>query len=192
VPKTWEDLLKPEWRGRKLAADIRPSEIAALVPAWGLEKTLDFARKVAAQQPVWTRGASRTLASVIAGEIPIMIGPNFGSVKKIQAKDRTGALQYVTLEPVPLRFGNAQAVLATSQHRHAALLWMEWLLSAEAQKITDETQFSSAVYVPGSLVEQELRGKKLSVVNWEHHQYMEQWIARVVEGYGFPKAEDQR
>ena len=192
VPSTWEDLLGAEWKGRKIAADIRPSEIAALVPAWGLEKTLDFARKIAAQQPIWVRGASRTLTSIMTGEIPLMIGPNFNSVKKIQLKDRTGQLQYVSLQPVPVRFGNAQAILSASRHRHAALLWMEWLLGPEAQKINDETQFNSSVYVSGSLVERELRGKKLSVVDWEHHASMEQWIAKVVEAYGFPKAEGQK
>ena len=67
VPKTWEDILTPAFKGRKFAAEIRPLEIAALVPAWGLEKTLDFARKLAAQEPIWTGGASRTLAAVGAG-----------------------------------------------------------------------------------------------------------------------------
>ncbi|MGH7848398.1 MAG: ABC transporter substrate-binding protein [Candidatus Binatia bacterium] len=192
VPKTWEDLLQPQWKGRKIAVDIRPSEIAALVPAWGLEKTVEFARRIAAHQPVWVRGASRTLTSIIAGEIPMMASPNFGSVKKMQVKDRTGLLQYSSLEPVPVRFGNLQGILSSSQRRHAALLWIEWLLSPEAQKIIDDIQFSSSLYVADSLVERELRGKKLSVVDWEHHQSMEKWISKVVEAYGFPKAEAQR
>src|SRR6266496_56642 len=34
APRTWEDLLKAEFKGRKFAADIRPTEIAGLVPAW--------------------------------------------------------------------------------------------------------------------------------------------------------------
>ena len=45
VPSKWEDFLKPEFKGRKFAADIRPSSVAALVPVWGLEATLDFARR---------------------------------------------------------------------------------------------------------------------------------------------------
>ncbi len=47
APDTWEDYLKPDFKGRKIMADIRPTEIAALVPAWGLEKTLDYARRLA-------------------------------------------------------------------------------------------------------------------------------------------------
>src|SRR5262245_24479742 len=34
VPSTWEDFLKPEFKGQKFVADIRPTEIASLVPAW--------------------------------------------------------------------------------------------------------------------------------------------------------------
>jgi hypothetical protein len=103
VPTTWEDLLRPELKGRKFALDIRPKDVAALVPAWGLKKTLDFARKLAAQQPIWVRG-SRALTSMVAGEIPMVVGPNFASVKQLQLKDRTGVLKYVSIEPVPLRF----------------------------------------------------------------------------------------
>jgi ABC-type Fe3+ transport system substrate-binding protein len=193
LPKFWDDILKPEFKGKKFAADIRPTEIAALVPAWGLEKTLDFARKVAAQEPIWVRGGSRTITAIIAGEIPMMIGPNFHTTKRAQGKDVTGNLQYVALEPVPLRLSLEEAVQAGAQNPNAALLWLEWMASPEAQKLADEHEpSSSSLHVRGGAVEQELRGKKLSVVNWDHHQQMEQWQAKVVEAYGFPKAETKK
>jgi iron(III) transport system substrate-binding protein len=193
VPRTWEDLLKPEFKGRKFAADIRPTEIAGLVPAWGLEKTIDYARKVAAQQPIWVRGGSRTLTSMVAGEIPMMIGPNYTAVKRTQTKDAAGVLQYVTLEPVPVRLTVAEGIHVASQHPNAALLWLEWMASPEAQKLADEHEpLASSVYVRGGAVEQELKGKKLSVVSWEHHQNMEKWQAQVFEAYGFPKEEAKR
>ena len=193
LPKFWDDILKPEFKGKKFAADIRPTEIAALVPAWGLEKTLDFARKVAAQEPIWVRGGSRTITAIIAGEIPMMIGPNFHTTKRAQGKDVTGNLQYVALEPVPLRLSLEEAVQAGAQNPNAALLWLEWMASPEAQKLADEHEpSSSSLHVRGGAVEQELRGKKLSVVSWEDHQQMEQWQAKVVEAYGFPKAETKK
>jgi hypothetical protein len=193
VPKLWEDILKPEFKGKKFAADIRPTEVAALVPAWGLEKTLEFARKVAAQEPIWVRGGSRTITAIMAGEIPMMIGPNFHTTRRAQRKDVTGNLQYVALEPVPLRLSLEEAVQAGAAHPNAALLWLEWMASPEAQKLADEHEpSSSSVYVLGGDVEQALRGKKLSVVSWEHHQQMDQWQAKVVEAYGFPKAESRR
>ena len=33
LPKTWEDFLKPELKGKKFAADIDATAVAALVPA---------------------------------------------------------------------------------------------------------------------------------------------------------------
>jgi ABC-type Fe3+ transport system substrate-binding protein len=193
APRTWEDLLKAEFKGRKFAADIRPTEIAGLVPAWGLEKTLGYARKVAAQQPIWVRGGSRTLTSIVAGEIPMMIGPNYTAVKRAQAKDPVGVLQYVALEPVPVRLTVAEGIHAVSQHPNAALLWLEWMASPEAQKLADEYEpLASSVYVRGGAVGQQLKGKKLSVVSWEFHQNMEKWQAQVFEAYGFPKEEGKK
>jgi ABC-type Fe3+ transport system substrate-binding protein len=193
APRTWEDLLKAEFKGRKFAADIRPTEIAGLVPAWGLEKTLGYARKVAAQQPIWVRGGSRTLTSIVAGEIPMMIGPNYTAVKRAQAKDPVGVLQYVALEPVPVRLTVAEGIHAVSQHPNAALLWLEWMASPEAQRLADEYEpLASSVYVRGGAVGQQLKGKKLSVVSWEFHQNMEKWQAQVFEAYGFPKEEGKK
>jgi ABC-type Fe3+ transport system substrate-binding protein len=190
VPKSWEDLLKPEFKGRKFAMDIRPTHIAVLVPSWGLERTLDFTRKMAAQQPIWVRGSTRTFPSILTGEVLMMVGPSFHTVKGAQAKDRAGVLQYVNLEPVPLRLAVQQAILNTSPNPYAALLWLEWLATPEAQKIADEYEpLASSVYAQGSAVEKELRGKKLSVLGWNDYGMMEQWQKKVVEAAGFPKPE---
>jgi iron(III) transport system substrate-binding protein len=193
LPKTWDDLLKPEFKGRKFAADIRPQELSALVPAWGLEKTVDYARKLGQQQPIWVRGGSRTLTAIVAGEIPMMLGPNVHTVKRAQSKDRAGILQYLVLEPVPLILSEQEAILATAQHPYAALLWLEWLASPEGQKFLDQYEpFASSIYVKGGAVEQELRGKKLSNLSWEHQQFASEWEAKIVEAYGFPKVEPQK
>ena len=192
LPAAWDDLLRPEFKGRKFAADIRPQEIAGLVPAWGVEKTLDFARKLAQQQPIWVRGSTRAMTAIIAGEIPMMIGPNFNSIKRIQAKDKTGLLQYVILEPVPLRPAEIEGIQANSESPYSALLWFEWMASPEAQKLVDDFEpFASSYYSAGGQVEQTLRGKKLSVVDWEQNQQMEAWQAEIVKAYGFPKVESK-
>jgi iron(III) transport system substrate-binding protein len=193
APKVWEDLLKPEFKGRKFSLDIRPGGLSPLVPTWGLEKTLDFARGLASQQPIWVRGDPRALTGMLAGEIPMMVGANFHDLKRAQKKDTMGVLQYVILEPVPFRLALAQSILATTQNRHAGLLWFDWLASPEAQKIADEGEpMASVVYVRGSAVEQELRGKKLSVVPWDSYKNLQPWSAKIFEAYGFPKAEKAR
>jgi len=192
VPKVWEDLLKPEFKGRKIALDIRPG-LAALVPAWGLERTVEFARKLASQEPIWVRGDPRAITGMLAGEIPMMVAANFHDVKRAQKKDPLGVLQYAIVEPVPFRLALAQSILTTARHPYAGLLWFEWLATVEAQKIADEYEpMASAVYVRGSAVEQELRGKKLSAVPWESYQNLQPWSAKIFEAYGFPNADAQR
>ena len=188
VPKTWEDILRPEFKGRKFAVDLRPQELAALVPGWGLEKTLDFSRKLAAQQPIWVRGGTRTLVAMAAGEFPLFFGVNYDSVKRYQHKDPSGTLQYAILEPVPVRVTSEHAILAKCKNPHAALLWLEFIASEEAQRLIDEHEpLAGSVYVRGSIAEQALRGKQLSVVSWEQERGMEEWLPKMFEAFGFPK-----
>ncbi len=190
VPKSWEDVLKPEWKGRKFAIDVNPLEVAALVPAWGLEKTLEYAHKIAAQQPAWIQGSSaRVLTTVGAGENPAYFGPNYGGVKGYQQKDPLGVLQFVVLEPVPVRITIEQGILATARNPYAALLWLEFMASTEAQKLIDQHEpLVASVYSKDSAAEQALRGKKLSVLSWDNNDKVDQWMGKIVEAYGFPKA----
>jgi spermidine/putrescine-binding protein len=189
APHTWEGLLEPQFKGRKLLVDIRPTEVAALVPAWGLEKTLEFARKLGAQQPIWARG-SATLLAVAAGEYPIFVGPNFTSIMRMMKKDTTGKLTYKLLEPVPTRLSDSNGILATAEHPYAALLWIDFLTSPEGQKIIDDHEpYGASVFTSGSTQQSVTQGKKLSIVDWDHFTKMREYQAKIVEAYGFPKAE---
>jgi len=190
VPEVWEDFLKPEFKGQKFVADIRPTEIAALVPAWGLEKTIDFARRLGAQQPVWVRGGSRILSAITLGEYALFIGPNYHTVKRAQAKDPTATIDFKLVEPIPTRLSDAAAVLTTAANPNAGLLWLEFLCSPKGQKIAEDLEpFAASIFIPGFAQEQATRGKKLSVVDWNHFAKMPEYQNKVVEAYGFPKAE---
>jgi iron(III) transport system substrate-binding protein len=191
VPDKWVDFLKPEFKGKKFMADFRPYAIAALVPAWGLEKTLDFSRKLAAQQPQWVRGATRPMTAVVSGESLLFFGPNSSSVKRAQAKDPTGTLGLKIVEPVPVRLvSRADGILRDAEHPHAALLWLEFQASPEGQKIIDEfAPYQASVFTRGSVTEQEVRGKELSAVDWNHFTKTQEYQAKITEALGFPKAE---
>ncbi len=189
VPTTWEGFLKPEFKGRKFVVDVRPLSVANLVPAWGLEKTLDFARKIAEQKPVWVRG-SRTLASMALGEYSLFMGLNVSSVLEAQAKDLNKSLELQFLEPVPVRFGAADGVFSIAVHPHAALLWMEFQVSTEGQEILDKYgPADGSVYVAGSQLHTMIRGRPLSSLTWDLQKNLDQWVKRIVEAYGFPSAE---
>jgi hypothetical protein len=190
VPAKWEDFLKPEFKGRKFCADIRPSILSALVPTWGLEKVLDFARKIAAQEPVWVRGNAGTMPTIAAGETALFMGPNFGPVVVHQSKAAGADLGYRVIEPVPARLGEGNTVLASSEHPYSALLWLEFLVSAEAQRTIDKYEPGEAsLFLPGSIQADAIRGKKLSLVQWDAFQNIEVWQKELLKAYGFPRVE---
>jgi len=188
VPKTWEDFLKPEFKGRKFVVDIRPQEVANLVPAWGLEKTLQFARGIAAQNPIWIRGHSRTLAAIVAGEYPMLLGANLNATRRAMGKDKTKALDFKVVEPVPIRIGNHESVFANAASPYAGLLWLEFVASPEAQSLIN-SDHSGSVFVSGTTPYQLTQGKKVTLIAWEYAPKLEELQKKVFEAYGFPKAE---
>jgi ABC-type Fe3+ transport system substrate-binding protein len=191
VPDTWEGFLAPELKGRKFALDVRPKTLAALVPLWGMEKTIDYARKLAAQEPIWFRGEQRLLISMIAGELAICYGPNYKSFKTVQAKDPNKKLEYKVVEPIPARLTEAEAVLSTAANPFAALLWLEFQASPEGQKILDDVDLAASIYSPGSVHEQITKGKQVSVLAWEHYPKMGKYEEEIIKAFGFPRAEKQ-
>jgi ABC-type Fe3+ transport system substrate-binding protein len=188
VPAVWDDFLKPEFKGRKFLVDIRPQEVANLVPAWGLEKTLHFAKAIATQEPIWIRGHSRNLAAIVAGEYAMLLGANLNSTKRAMAKDRSGSLAFKVVEPVPIRIADHEAVLGKASSPYAGLLWLEFLAGAETQNIINRDDKGS-VFFPGTTPHQLTQGRKVTLVGWEHAPQLEELQKKVFEAYGFPKAQ---
>jgi ABC-type Fe3+ transport system substrate-binding protein len=188
VPNTWEGFLREEFRGRKFMLDIRPKDVAALVPAWGMEKTLDFARKLAAQKPVWIRGNSRAMTMIQSGEYSTLFGPNLSVILRVEQKDPN--ISYKILEPVPTRLNEAQAVLNAASNPYAALLWLEFICSPAGQMVIDQYEpYGASHLTAGSVQEKITRGLKLSIVDWDHVTKMEDYQKKITEAYGFPRAD---
>jgi ABC-type Fe3+ transport system substrate-binding protein len=188
VPNAWHDFLKPEFKGRKFITDIRPLALAVLVPVWGMEKVVDFAKKLAAQEPIWVRGHTKPLTAVLAGEYPLFFGPNYGSVKAVQTKDPLGLLGYRIIEPVPLRIHQANAVLDGAANAYAGVLFLEFAASPEGQKILDQYwPLAASAFAPGSHQAEILKGKSLSIVDASHYDKLDDYMDKLVQAFGFPK-----
>ena len=191
VPSVWEDFLKPEFKGRKFLVDIRPQEIANLVPAWGLEKTLKFSKALAQQNPIWIRGHTRVLASMVAGEYAMLLGANLNSTLSAMKKDRAGVIAYKAVEPIPVRIHGHEGVREKADSPYAGLLWLEFMGSPEAQKIV-ESAWHGSLFVPGTIAHQLTQGKKVSLAAWDHVPKLEEYQEKVFEAFGFPKAEPSK
>ena len=185
VPNSWEDLLKPEYKGKKFLLDIRPFSVAALVPVMGKDWVVSYARRLAAQDPIWIRGSSRALTAMSAGEFSLSLGP-YHSV--IMQKRRGGAdLEVSFPEPIPARLSDIHGILKGARYPYAAMLFLEYAAGPEGQKILDETEVKSSIYSPGTKLEQLVRGKKISVIDWSHLDQQASYEEAIVAAYGFPK-----
>ncbi|MGH7847013.1 MAG: extracellular solute-binding protein [Candidatus Binatia bacterium] len=189
VPATWEDFLKPELKGKKFVADIKPSGLAGLVPAKGMEWVLGYARKLASQDPIWARGQTRVLTAMTAGEYALTLSTYYSTVMRARQKGARD-LEPIFLEPIPVRLGEPHAVLKGAKHPSAALLLLEYMASPEGQNIIDETDPAKAsVFAPGSMVEKVLAGRKLSVFDWEYFAKRGEYSSEIFKTLGFPKAD---
>jgi ABC-type Fe3+ transport system substrate-binding protein len=155
----------------------------------GKEWTLDYARKIPAQEPVWARGQSRAISSITAGEYALHHMVNYHSTVRAMKKDPTGSLQFKVVEPVPARLTLAEGVYQRARHPYAALLFLEYVASPEGQAILDEySPLASSIYSPGSHNEKLIKGRKVAVSTAEHFELQEEWRSQVVGAFGFPKA----
>ena len=132
VPKTYEGLLDPKWKGRKISIDDSAyGLLAGLIRAWGKEKAVDYFKKLAAQEPVVMRGNTNRVQLTMAGEYPLIIA----YAPTIQRETSKGhPMDWVPLEPVPVQV-NPMMLAANAPHPNAGKLFINFLLSKEGQKM---------------------------------------------------------
>ena len=132
VPKTYEQLLDPRWKGKKISVDDSAyGFLAGLIRAWGKEKAVSYFRKLAAQEPVPMRGNTNRVQMTLAGQFSLIIayGPT------IQRETSRGApIDWVPLEPVVVQV-NPVMLAAAAPHPNTAKLFTDFVLSDEGQKM---------------------------------------------------------
>ena len=189
VPSTWEDFLKPEFKGRKFVMDIRPHGFAPLAAGLGEEWMIGYARKLKDQVPVWTRGHTRALTAIVSGEFAIHQMTNYHTCMRAAGKDRTGVLTCKVVEPVPVRISLPESILKSAAHPYAALLWLEFEASPAAQKLIDKYEpLRSSLYSQDAEIEKITRGKRVSLIDFKTFKHAGAWMNMAFEAFGFPKA----
>jgi iron(III) transport system substrate-binding protein len=130
VPKTYEDLLRPMWKGRQIINDTDNFEwFDGLLKFWGRDKGLAYFRRLAQQDQIFQRGARGRIQLVAAGEAPLAIG--YGP--HAQSFVNQGApIEWVPLEPVVV-IVNTVSIAQRAPHPAAARLFIDFLFSKAAQ-----------------------------------------------------------
>jgi iron(III) transport system substrate-binding protein len=144
VPKGFEDLLKPELRGKIgfATTDTGARVIGAMIASKGPE----FVQKLKAQQITLHSVSGRAILDmVISGELGV--SPTVFLSHSRVSMSKGAPIKWVPMEFVPTNAGGV-AVPANAPHPHAALLFSDFLLSPEGQKFLGKYGLDSAMNKP--------------------------------------------
>jgi iron(III) transport system substrate-binding protein len=133
LPRTYQDLLDPKWKG-KMSLDTEDyAWFATVLDIMEREKGLQFMKELAKQNLKFRRGRSQDLALLAAGEFPLSV-VQFADIIESQGKRKGAPVDWIALEPVVVRF-EPIAIYVNAPHPNAAKLFVDFFLSEEGQKI---------------------------------------------------------
>ena len=132
VPKSYDELLLPKWKG-KMGLDLNKTEwYVAMLQMMGEEKGRKYMEALSKQDVQARDGNTITGQLLVAGEFPLVISQYPTSVeiyKKLGAP-----IEWVALDP---HFVYSIVIGVTAKHAHPAAgrLFIDFVLSEEGQKI---------------------------------------------------------
>lgn len=135
LPKTFDDLLQPKWSGKITMPDpTRHTTTAQFL--WNLnkfkgDKWLDLVRGLAKQRPLLVESLAPVTTTIIKGEAPVGIT----YIKYV--KQYKGPVSYVLMDKY-LTDPNYMSLSAKAAHANAAKLYLDFICSAEGQKLVAE------------------------------------------------------
>jgi iron(III) transport system substrate-binding protein len=144
IPKSFEDLLHPELKGRIgfATTDTGARVIAAMLKSKGPE----FVQKLKAQQIALHGVSGRAILDmVVSGELGVSPTTFLSHARVSMSKG--APIKWVPMELVPANAGGV-ALPANAPHPHAALLFGDFLLSPEGQKFLAKYGLDSATSKP--------------------------------------------
>jgi iron(III) transport system substrate-binding protein len=152
-------LLNPKWKG-KLGIETEDFDwFAAVVTDMGEAKGMKLFRDIVATNGISVRkGHSLLNNMVVAGEVPLAL--TVYNYMPEASKKRGAPIDWFALEPAIAR-ANGIGIARRAPHANAALLFYDYMLSTEAQKI-----LASMDYVPtNATVGSPLKNMKVKVID---------------------------
>ena len=132
VPRRWEDLLHPRWKGNFALDEEEFEWYGAMLLAWGEERGRRFMKALAAGQPLLRKGHTLIAQLLSAGEFPV----GLVYAHRIEELKRKGApVEWVTTTDPIVAGMRPIALSARPKSPNAAKLFIDFVLSAEGQAI---------------------------------------------------------
>ena len=139
LPKTWEDLTNPRWKG-KLGIEQEDTDwLAGLFSDIGEAKGRAIFQSIAASNGISVRKGHTLLTQlVISGEVPLAL--TVYNYKAEQLKNQGAPIDWFSIGKAIAR-PNGIAVARNASHPHAAVLFYDFTLSPEGQQIIASREF---------------------------------------------------
>ena len=132
LPKSYEELLRPQWRGTLMMEGTKVDWFAGMLQIMGREKGLRYMKELAKQNPVLRVGHELLAQLVAAGEGSFDINIPASSVDRM--KERGAPIDWTALGPAPAIMVGI-GVSDRAPHPNAAKLYTDFVLSREGQKL---------------------------------------------------------
>jgi iron(III) transport system substrate-binding protein len=141
APRSYDDLLAPEWRGR-MAMSGSISTASNFVATLVLSRGEDYVRRLGRQDIRIFPVTARALANLmIAGEV--VLSPTIYNSHVEVSAARGAPIAWVAPGPVPVT-DTAVALARGAPSPHAAMLMIDYLMSQEGQSIYGQLGYGSA------------------------------------------------
>jgi len=139
LPKTFYDLLRPQWKD-KLGIEAEDFDwFAQVVMNIGEAQGLRLFRDIVASNGISVRKGHSLLTNlVVAGEVPLALSA-YGFLAE-QAKRRGAPLDWFVIPPTIAR-ATAEGLARNATHPYAAVLFFDFLIGEEGQQILASRQF---------------------------------------------------
>jgi iron(III) transport system substrate-binding protein len=135
IPATYEGFTDPKWRGWIGIEATDQDWMYAVVQFLGEERGMEMFRKLAALKPDMRLGHALLAELIAAGEVPVGLTVYSGNADSLKKKG--APIDAVPVEPIVGR-PQAVAVAARAPHPNAALLFADFLLSPDGQKVLND------------------------------------------------------
>lgn len=152
APESWDDLLKPEFKGQIMVAHPSTSgtsytAIATVLQLKGEEAGWEYLKQYAGQIAQYTKSGAAPAKFVGQGEAAVAIVFSHDIVNEIDNNKMPLVLTFPK-DGTGYEIGG-MALIKGAQHPQAAKLWFDWALTAEAQSLGPKYKAYQAPTVSG-------------------------------------------
>ena len=188
VPKTWADCYNPYFMN-KMSVDVRPVHMLSVMYGYGMDWTLDFAKKLAANKPKWFRGNSLAVTMVASGEVILSCPASHGSWYRAALGKPDYPVGFVYPEgPIVASREILLTPMKGAPNPNAALLMTGWVASKGVKYLRTGRD---SLFHPESELGAQIKkmGRQLKVADWDTAIRSEELMDKILQVWGFPKPE---